>query len=185
MAGPPGRFGLVAVSPKPTVTARAPPGDYLRGRCRAAPGRGSRPYPAGKRPAATPSLGSSHERHGPAPIGRRAAARLAPQPAPQPARPGERGGGLAPPPELRRDRALQAQPRAPAAPGRTPDRAAARAEPPAAGRRLRPGPHRDPAGGRAHGTRARGARQDPHRPRALPGGDRRPALGPGASERSG
>ena len=53
---------------------------------------------------------------------------------------------------------------------------------PAAGGRLRAGLPGDGARRGRDGAGARRPRQDPHRPRAVPGGDRRPALGPGVGQ---
>ena len=86
---------------------------------------------------------------------RRAPARLAPAPPPEPARPRARGRDLDPPPELRRDRPRRAQPRDGAAPGRAARRAAARAQRAAGRGRLRAGLPRAPAGRPRAGRGAR------------------------------
>ena len=117
------------------------------------------------------TLSPADRRRGPA-------AGLAPAAPAQPARPVGRGRGVRPPPELRGDGSVEAQPRARAPPGRAPRRAAARAELAAARGGLLAGVPGAVARRRGHGSRARRARPDPRRPRAVPGGDRRPALGP-------
>src|SRR4051812_46376802 len=72
---------------------------------------------------------------------------LANQAPPQPARPRARGRGLHAPPELSRDRALAAERADGHAPRRAARRPAARAQPDAAGRRLRAGLLAEAAGG--------------------------------------